>query len=46
MVINWGFDATEELIQDLFNWLDYDKDNKISFEDLRMTAGKEISPME
>ncbi len=24
IVISWGFDASEELIQDLFNWLDCD----------------------
>ena len=40
---SWGFanDCTE-----LFNWLDNDKDGKISFSDLRQTAGAEIAPME
>lgn len=35
----WGFDASESLIRELFEWLDFDKDNKISYEDLRSTAG-------
>lgn len=43
MMESWGFanDCTE-----LFNWLDFDKDGQISFNDLRMTAGVEIAPME
>ncbi len=43
MMSSWGFanDCTE-----LFNWLDYDQDGKISFNDLRQTAGVEIAPME
>jgi len=39
MIISWGFEANEGLIKELFEWLDYDKDHKISFEDLRSTAG-------
>lgn len=35
----WGFDASESLIRELFEWLDADKDNKISYDDLRLTAG-------
>lgn len=27
----WGFVAPEELIKDLFVWLDCDKDNRISY---------------
>lgn len=42
----WGFEANEDLIFDLFKWLDYDKDNRISYEDLRQTAGKETNPTE
>ena len=42
----WGFDANEELMREIFNWLDSDKDNKISYEDLRSTAGLEVRPME
>lgn len=46
LVKSWGFDANEVHIKDLFEWLDFDNDNQISYEDLRSTAGKEISPME
>ena len=35
MIKMWGFEANEDLIFDLFKWLDYDKDNRISYEDLR-----------
>ena len=42
----WGFDASEALIRDLFEWLDSDKDNRISYDDLRSTAGQDLSPME
>ena len=44
MVENWGFEATESSVSELFNWLDYDKDGLISYEDLRSTAGREIAP--
>lgn len=44
MVKNWGFEATPDSVQELFDWLDFDKDGLISYEDLRATAGKEISP--
>lgn len=46
IVKGWGFEVTEDSFKELFNWLDADKDDKISYEDLRATAGKEISPME
>ena len=40
---SWGFanDCSE-----LFDWLDADKDGKLSFNDLRNTIGTFISPME
>ena len=44
MVKNWGFEAKEESVIELFDWLDKDKDGLISYEDLRSTAGKEIAP--
>lgn len=44
MVKNWGFEATPDSVQELFDWLDFDKDGLIYYEDLRATAGKEISP--
>jgi Ca2+-binding EF-hand superfamily protein len=34
------------LIKELFEWLDYDKDSKISYEDLRSTAGLDLAPRE
>jgi len=39
MVLSWGFEAPTNMIRDIFNWLDFDKDSRISFEDLRATAG-------
>jgi hypothetical protein len=46
MIRLWGFESSDDLIKELFTWLDYNKDNKISYEDLRQTAGKETNPME
>lgn len=46
VVKGWGFDCQENILQDLFNWLDNDKDGKLSFEDLRQTVGKETNPLE
>jgi len=46
MMQQWGFLSTEEGILQLFDWLDADKDGRISYEDLRSTAGKDIAPME
>ena len=43
---SWGFDVSDEMIRELFHWIDFDRDNKISFEDLRQTVGKETNPME
>ena len=45
-MFGWGFDASERNITDLFNWLDADGDGMISFEDLRSTAGQDITPQE
>jgi len=42
----WGFQAKPEQVNDLLTWLDADGDGKISYEDMRMTVGKEIAPME
>jgi hypothetical protein len=39
----WGFKSD---CHELFNWLDFDKDGLISFNDLRQTVGVEIAPME
>lgn len=46
MVLSWGFEAPELMIKEIFDWLDFDKDHKISFEDLRATAGQDLAPKE
>ncbi len=43
---DWGFYAKPEQVNDLLKWLDADGDGRISYEDMRMTVGKEIAPME
>lgn len=42
----WGFDASEDLKYELFEWCDRDADGRISYEDLRSSVGHEIAPME
>lgn len=44
LMLAWGF--TENCVSELFQWLDMDGDGKISFDDLKQTAGVEITPME
>jgi Ca2+-binding EF-hand superfamily protein len=39
MILSWGFEAPTQMIREIFDWLDFDKDQKICFEDLRATAG-------
>jgi len=39
----WGFDCSDQHIKDFFEWMDKDGDNKISFEDLRDSVGKEMT---
>jgi Ca2+-binding EF-hand superfamily protein len=46
IIKGWGFDSSEGLIRELFDWLDKDKDNRISYEDLRSTAGQDVTPTE
>lgn len=43
---NWNFEVSEENFNLLFNWLDQDQDGEISYEDLRVTAGRDITPQE
>ena len=38
--------ATNQQVQDLFIWLDHDKDGQLCFEDLRETIGLDVSPKE
>lgn len=42
----WGFVASSEQIREVFDWLDLDKDGKISFEDVRETIGLDVAPKE
>lgn len=42
----WGMPLTDDQITQIFNYLDYDKDGKVNFEDFQMTIGQEITPME
>jgi hypothetical protein len=46
IISDWGFEAKENQVRSLFNWLDHDKDQKISFLDLRNSIGLEILPQE
>lgn len=43
---SWGFVAKEKDARDLFDWLDNDKDQKITLLDLKNTIGFEILPQE
>jgi len=42
----WGFVASAEQIREVFEWLDSDKDGKLSFEDVRETIGLDVAPKE
>ena len=42
----WGFVASEDQIRELFDWVDYDKDGGISFEDIKETVGLDVAPRE
>lgn len=44
LVNQWGFIAPESDIKSLFDWLDKDKDGRLSFEDIRETIGLDVSP--
>ena len=46
ILTDWGFEAKDSQFRQLFNWLDYDKDQKISFQDLKNSIGLEILPQE
>ena len=39
----WGLESESN---QLFEWMDLDKDGKVSYNDLRLTVGVEIAPME
>lgn len=46
LVRSWGFEAPDLMIKEVFDWLDYDKDTRITFEDIRATLGKYLAPRE
>lgn len=43
---NWGLPISEDQFKDIFDFMDSDKDGKITYEDLQNTIGKFISPEE
>jgi hypothetical protein len=43
---NWGLSITEQQFQDIFDVIDFDKDGKITYEDLQNSVGKHICPEE
>jgi len=42
----WGFASDKNQLQELYDWLDHDKDGNVTWNDFRLTAGSEIAPME
>lgn len=43
---NWGFNTTEEQFKEFYEFLDYDKDGHITYEDFKKSVGSVISPVE
>lgn len=41
---SWGFHGRPEDTRMLFDWLDYDRDEKITFLDLKQAIGFELVP--
>lgn len=46
LVRSWGFESSDSQIKPVFEWLDFDRNGKITFEDLRATAGLDLAPKE
>lgn len=46
LVSGWGFEAPQSGIKEVFDWLDFDRDGRLTFEDLRATAGQDLAPKE
>ena len=42
----WGLPITEEQFKEVYDFIDHDKDGKITYEDLQQSVGKFISPEE
>jgi len=45
-LVNWGFNTTEEQFQEFYEFLDYDKDGHITYDDFKKSVGSVISPVE
>lgn len=43
---NWGLTITEDQFKDIYDFIDFDKDGKITYEDLQNSVGKHICPEE
>jgi len=43
---NWGLNLTSEQFEELYTFLDYDKDGKVTYEDFKKSVGSVISPIE
>lgn len=46
IIESWGFAPQDKIVKEVFDWLDNDKDEKISFLDLKQTIGYELMPQE
>ena len=45
-LVNWGFNTTDEQFKEFYEFLDYDKDGHITYEDFKNSVGSVISPIE
>jgi len=45
-LVNWGLNITDEQFTEFYNFLDYDKDGHITYEDFKQSVGSVISPVE
>lgn len=45
-LVNWGLDITEDQFKEFYNFLDYDNDGHITYEDFKKSVGNVISPVE
>ena len=45
-LVNWGFNITDEQFREFYEFLDYDKDGHITYEDFKKSVGSVISPIE
>jgi EF-hand domain pair len=43
---NWGFNITEEQFREFYEFLDYDRDGHITYDDFKKSVGSVISPVE